>query len=65
MTALVANLGLPKGFATREVTVGSRLPYARHVDDVTLITRDGMLLQVLKLEGFPFETADDGELNYR
>jgi len=65
MTAIVANLGLPKGFSSREVTVGSRLPYARHLDDVTLITRDGMLLQVLKLEGFPFETADDAELNYR
>ena len=49
----------------REQAAGARLPYARHVDDATIETRDGRLLQVLKLDGFPFETADTEELNYR
>ena len=49
----------------REQAAGARLPYARHVDDATLETRDGRLLQVLHLAGFPFETADTEELNYR
>lgn len=49
----------------REASAGSRLPYARHVDDVTLATRDGMLVQVVHLAGLPFETADTEELNYR
>ncbi len=44
--------------ARREASAGERLPYARHVDDTTLQTRDGMLIQVLHLAGLPFETAD-------
>jgi type IV secretion system protein VirB4 len=49
----------------REQPAGARLPYARHVDDATLETRDGRLMQVLHLRGFPFETGDSDELNYR
>ncbi len=48
-----------------EARAGARLPYARHVDDATLITRDGLLMQVIHLAGLPFETADTEELNYR
>jgi type IV secretion system protein VirB4 len=53
------------GFAGKEADAGARLPYARHVDDATLATRDGMLLQVIHLTGLPFETADTDQLNYR
>ena len=49
----------------REVLAGHRLPYARHLDDATIETRDGRLLQFIHLTGFPFETADTEELNYR
>jgi len=49
----------------KEAAAGDRLPYARHVDDATIETRDGRLMQVLHLKGFPFETADTEELNYR
>jgi type IV secretion system protein VirB4 len=49
----------------REHGGGDMLPYARHVDDVTIATRDGLLIQFLYLDGFPFETADSSELNYR
>jgi type IV secretion system protein VirB4 len=50
---------------TKEKPAGARLPYARHVNDATIETRDGRLLQVINLAGFPFETADTDELNYR
>ncbi len=50
---------------SREQAAGARLPYARHIDDATIETRDGRLVQVLHLKGFPFETADTEELNYR
>jgi type IV secretion system protein VirB4 len=50
---------------TREKSAGSHLPYARHVDEVTLQTRDGLLLQVLHVGGYLFETADTDDLNYR
>lgn len=49
----------------REQPAGLHLPYARHVDDHTLETRDGLLLQTIKLRGLLFETADTDELNYR
>jgi type IV secretion system protein VirB4 len=49
----------------REKPAGTHLPYARHVDGATLETRDGLLLQVIRLDGLLFETADTDELNYR
>ncbi|MFX8929977.1 hypothetical protein ABTN05_19690, partial [Acinetobacter baumannii] len=60
-------LGIDLGgrFARRERRIGERLPYARHLDAATLETRDGQLLQVIRVAGLPFETADDEELAYR
>ena len=49
----------------REASAGARLPYARHVDDRTIATRDGMLMQFIQLAGLSFETADTEEINYR
>jgi type IV secretion system protein VirB4 len=49
----------------RERGASTMLPYARHVTDSVLSTRDGGLLQILHIAGFPFETADTEELNYR
>ena len=49
----------------REAPAGAHLPYARHLDDVTLQTRDGLLMQTIRLGGLLFETADSDELNYR
>lgn len=49
----------------RERPAGAHLPYARHVDPVTIATRDGLLMQTIRLDGLFFETADTDELNYR
>ena len=49
----------------REQSAGSRLPYARHLDDETIELRDGNLMQVIHLVGLPFETVDSEMLNYR
>lgn len=54
----------PKTIAN-EAAAGSHLPYARHIDGVTIETRDGLLMQTIRLGGFLFETADSDELNYR
>jgi type IV secretion system protein VirB4 len=51
--------------AVREQAAGRHLPYARHVDDHTIETRDGLLIQVVQLQGLHFETADTDELNHR
>ena len=65
MTSTYVTSGASRILKPKEARIGERLPYARHVDDVTIVTRDGLLLQFLKLTGFPFETMDDEELNYR
>jgi type IV secretion system protein VirB4 len=49
----------------REKPAGFHLPYARHVDDHTIETRDGLIMQFLHLRGLLFETADTEEINYR
>jgi len=51
--------------AAREQPAGKQLPYARHVDDCTIETRDGLLMQFIHLRGLLFETADTDEINYR
>ena len=64
MQFLPALTSDPKVVA-REAPAGKHLPYARHVDDHTLETRDGLLLQFIHLRGLLFETADTEELDYR
>jgi type IV secretion system protein VirB4 len=49
----------------KERSPGLHLPYARHLDRTTVVTRDGMLMQTIRLGGLLFETADTDELNYR
>lgn len=49
----------------RERPVASHIPYTRHVDDHVIRTRDGLVMTVLKLEGYSFETADISEINSR
>lgn len=49
----------------REEPAGKHLPYSHHVDDHTIETRDGLLMQVIQIGGLLFETADSEELNYR
>jgi type IV secretion system protein VirB4 len=51
--------------AAREQPAGRHLPYARHVDDHTIETRDGLLCQVIQVRGLLFETAETEEINYR
>jgi type IV secretion system protein VirB4 len=51
--------------AALEQHSGKHLRYARHVDDHTIETRDGMLMQFLHVRGLLFETADTDEINYR
>ena len=59
------SFGLADRFAAKEFAVGERLPYAYHLDAETLACRDGTLLQVIRIDGFSSETADDEELAYR
>ena len=49
--------------AAQEKDVADFIPYTRHVDATTLATKNNALLRVVKLEGFPFETADEDTLD--
>ena len=49
----------------RERPVSSHIPYTRHVDDHILKTRDGLVLTILKLDGYSFETSDMSAVNAR
>ncbi len=43
----------------REISAATFIPYDYHWDRETIITKNQELLQVIKLDGFAFETADD------
>ena len=62
---LLPRLTADPKVAAREKSAGDHLPYLRHVDERTIETRDGLLLQTIRLDGLLFETADTDELNYR
>ncbi|MDB5706779.1 MAG: VirB4 family type secretion/conjugal transfer ATPase [Sphingomonas bacterium] len=62
---LLPRLTLDPRAVAREKFAGAHLPYGRHVDDHTIETRDGLLMQFIHLRGLLFETADTDEINYR
>lgn len=48
-----------------EASIGSKLPYLAHLDPQTLLLKNNMLMQILKLDGLNFETSDLEDLIYR
>lgn len=46
-------------YAKREISAADFIPYDHHWDKDTIITKDRELLQIIKVDGFSFETADD------
>jgi len=50
-------------WSAREAHAGDRLPYARLVDEHTLLLRDGSLMSALQVPGLLFETEDTEALN--
>ncbi len=64
MVALSTLQDLKYGrIAAKELSIATFLPYARHVDKHTISTKDGLLFQCLKVDGFSFETADQADIN--
>ena len=53
MLARTSPVDQPPSFA-RERSAGAYLPYARALDDATIELRDGRMMQVVRLTGFPF-----------
>lgn len=51
--------------ARREEPASLYVPYSAHYDEQTILTRNGQLLQVLKIDGLSFSTADSDTLDMR
>ena len=49
----------------RDLGIGIHVPYLRHVDEETVVTKSGLLLQVIRLSGLPYQTMDQAEINAR
>ncbi|UVI39256.1 VirB4 family type IV secretion/conjugal transfer ATPase [Qipengyuania spongiae] len=50
-------------WGAKEARAGDRLPYARLVDESTLLLRDGSVMTALQVPGLLFETEDSEALN--
>ena len=50
-------------WGAKEARAGDRLPYARLLDESTLLLRDGSLMTALQVPGLLFETEDSEALN--
>lgn len=50
-------------WSDKEALAGDRLPYARLVDENTVLLRDGSLMMALQVPGLLFETEDSEALN--
>ncbi|MEM1195711.1 MAG: VirB4 family type IV secretion/conjugal transfer ATPase [Pseudomonadota bacterium] len=53
----------PASWSAKESLVGDRLPYARLLDDSTVLLRDGSVMSAIQVPGLLFETEDSDALN--
>src|ERR1700742_3826245 len=53
------------GYARMEVSAASFIPYSYHWDRETIVTKKKEFLQIIKLDGFSFETADDEDVDMK
>ncbi|OGP09028.1 MAG: hypothetical protein A2048_06000 [Deltaproteobacteria bacterium GWA2_45_12] len=51
--------------AQDEMQISAFIPYSCHYDEHTVLTKSGDLLQVIKIAGLPFETADPDWLTFQ
>ena len=53
----------PAAWSAKEARVGDRLPYARLIDESTVLLRDGSVMSAIQVPGLLFETEDSAALN--
>ena len=52
-------------YSRLEVAASSFMPYEYHWDNETIVTRKKEFVQIIKLDGFSFETADDEDVDMK
>jgi type IV secretion system protein VirB4 len=63
MIKLTKTKAAKESKARKEKHVSHFIPYKCHWDSNTILTKNNELLQVIKVGGFSFETADDEDLD--
>ena len=53
----------PAAWSAKETRAGDRLPYAKLVDEHTIMLRDGSVMTAIQVPGLLFETEDSDALN--
>lgn len=48
-----------------DIPAGQKLPYLAQISPRTILLRDGSLMQMIRIAGFAFETADTSEIDHR
>ena len=65
MLKLFKTVAAKERYAKKEKSVAHFVPYKGYWDSNTILTKKNGLLQVIKVGGFSFETADDSDLDIR
>ena len=65
MFKLFKTASAKEPYSKKEKPVAHFIPYKGHWDKNTILTKNNGLLQVIKVSGFSFETADDDDLDIR
>lgn len=52
-------------YSKREYSISEFIPYQYHYDKETIITKNKEIMQVIKLDGWSFETADDVDVDMK
>lgn len=65
MIKLFKTAAAKEKYAKKEKSVSHFIPYKCHWNKNTILTKTNGLLQVIKIGGFSFETADDEDLDIR
>ena len=52
-------------YSRLEVSASSFMPYEYHWDNETIVTKKKEFVQIIKLDGFSFETADDEDVDMK
>ena len=65
MIPLVEHQPARARFAKSEIPVRNFIPYACLYNDKTVLTKNGQLIQILRLNGFSFESADLDEIDLK
>jgi type IV secretion system protein VirB4 len=52
-------------YLSYEKSSSSYIPYLMHLNEDTILLKDGGLLKIIKIRGFSFETADDEDIDIK